>query len=70
MFIRIYFVQGALSKERREAKIQAQREKDAERNSGLRSTSTRILDPMQERELGNDEDRGPMRRDKVCCSDR
>ncbi|KAJ1372355.1 putative pre-mRNA-splicing factor ATP-dependent RNA helicase mog-5 [Parelaphostrongylus tenuis] len=57
-------VKGALAKERREAKIQAQREKDAERNSGLRSTSTRILDPMQDRELDNDDSRGPMRRDK------
>ncbi|VDM61265.1 unnamed protein product [Angiostrongylus costaricensis] len=57
-------MQGALAKERREAKIQAQREKDAEKNSGLRSTSTRILDPMQDRELDNDDSRGPMRRDK------
>ncbi|VDO70559.1 unnamed protein product [Heligmosomoides polygyrus] len=43
-------MQGALSKERRESKIQAQREKDGERNTGLRSTSTRILDPMQEKD--------------------
>ncbi|ETN82335.1 RNA helicase HRH1 [Necator americanus] len=57
-------VKGALSKERRESKIQSQREKDAERNTGLRSNSTRILDPVQERNMDNDEDRGTMRRDK------
>ncbi|PIO69491.1 hypothetical protein TELCIR_08678 [Teladorsagia circumcincta] len=57
-------MQSALSKERREAKIQAQREKDGERNSGLRSTSSRILDPMQEREVDNDDTRGSVRRDK------
>ncbi|VDK55267.1 unnamed protein product, partial [Cylicostephanus goldi] len=57
-------MQSALSKERREAKIQANREKDAERSSGLKSVSTRILDPMQERDVDNTDDRGPMRRDR------
>ncbi|KAK5970479.1 Pre-mRNA-splicing factor ATP-dependent RNA helicase mog-5 [Trichostrongylus colubriformis] len=57
-------MQSALSKERREAKIQAQREKDGERNTGLRSTSSRILDPMQEREVDSDDARGTIRRDK------
>ncbi|VDO28439.1 unnamed protein product [Haemonchus placei] len=57
-------MQSALSKERREAKIQAQREKDGDRNTGLRSTSSRILDPMQEREIDSDDARGSMKRDK------
>ncbi|KJH48464.1 S1 RNA binding domain protein [Dictyocaulus viviparus] len=57
-------MQGALAKERREAKIQSQREKEAERSTGLRSTSTRILDPMQDKELDTDDSRGSLRRDK------
>ncbi|PAV76417.1 hypothetical protein WR25_11591 isoform C [Diploscapter pachys] len=40
-------MQGALSKERKEAKIQAQREKDSEQQRGG-LTASRILDPMQE----------------------
>lgn len=56
-----------MSKERRESKIQAQREKDGERNTGLRSTSTRILDPMQEKDVDSDDVRGSVRRDKVRC---
>ncbi|VDL84164.1 unnamed protein product, partial [Nippostrongylus brasiliensis] len=57
-------MQGALSKERREAKIQAQREKDSERNNGLRSTSSRILDPMQESDVDNEDSRRPANRDR------
>uniref|UniRef100_A0A1I7XLM6 S1 motif domain-containing protein n=1 Tax=Heterorhabditis bacteriophora TaxID=37862 RepID=A0A1I7XLM6_HETBA len=59
-------MQGALSKERKESKIQAQREKDSEHQKSGFSSGARILDPMQDTStnLYRDNDRGPNRRDK------
>lgn len=58
--------QGALSKERKEAKIQAQREKDAEQQRGG-LTASRILDPMQEGggSSWKDDDRPSNKRERV-----
>ncbi|CAI4226894.1 unnamed protein product [Auanema sp. JU1783] len=56
-------MQGALSKERKEVKIQSQREKEQQDQRGSLS-GTRMLDPMQERQAPASRDDGPMRRDK------